>query len=67
MKDRNKIIDECINVIKELTRDNCSDHTPYCGECISCGRSDNPEILPDPDHVLSELKKLKKETYDEKK
>lgn len=23
---------------------NCSDHTPYYGACVSCGRIDNPEI-----------------------
>jgi hypothetical protein len=27
-----------------VMRDNCSDHTPYWGHCVSCGRTDNPSI-----------------------
>lgn len=23
---------------------NCDDHTPYYGACVSCGRTDNPQI-----------------------
>ncbi len=57
---RNDIIDECIKKIKELIHDNCSDHTPFRGACIDCGRVDNPEILPDPDIVIEALENLKK-------
>ncbi len=28
-----------------LYRPNCDDHTPYWGACISCGRTDNPDVI----------------------
>ncbi len=60
---RNDIIDECINTVKSLIHDNCSDHTPYRGACVSCGRVDNPDVLPDPDTVIKKLESLKEEGF----
>jgi len=56
---RNEAIDECIIVIELLVRDNCGSHTPYYGACNDCGQMDNPDVLPPPQEVISELKKLK--------
>jgi hypothetical protein len=32
---------------KVVMTENCNDHTPYRGPCVSCGRYDNPEIPTD--------------------
>ena len=59
MKQREKIIDQCIEVVKGLVRPHCSDHTPYRGPCCTCGSYDNYEELPDIDNVVETLLKLK--------
>ena len=59
-EDRNKIIDECINTVKSLIKETCDDHTPYCGACVSCGSLYNEDTLGDPEDVIEELEKLKK-------
>jgi len=51
-------VDDCIKLIKSLTKPNCNDHTPYCGACVSCGEMNNYDVL-DPDEVLAKLNKLK--------
>jgi len=32
---------------------NCSDHTPYWGACVSCGRYDNPIVMPDESVIIA--------------
>ena len=59
MENRSKIIEECINKIKEMIKPHCSDHTPYCGACISCGQYHNFDELPEPDDVIEALEELK--------
>jgi hypothetical protein len=56
---RNEAIDECINALKSKVTNNCDDHTPYYGACISCGRHDNPDVLPDPVSIFKILESLK--------
>lgn len=60
-KERNKIIDDCIKVVEAHIQPNCDDHTPYYGECVSCGRYDNPDVVDDTDDLLDDLNKLKTE------
>ena len=59
MENRNKIIDESINVIIGLSTPYCHDHTPYCGNCVTCGNITNYNILPELDEVVESLNKLK--------
>ena len=59
MKDRNKIIDECIEKIRSMIKPHCSDHTPYWGNCVTCGDTSNWDELPEPDDVIEALKELK--------
>lgn len=59
MEERNKIIEECIIKIKEMIRPNCDDHTPFRGVCSSCGRHNNPDVIPDIDDLLESLNKMK--------
>jgi hypothetical protein len=59
MEDRNKIIDECIDKIKSMVKQHCSDHTPYWGNCGSCGDTCNWDELPDPEDVIEGLEELK--------
>jgi hypothetical protein len=39
-------------VINESVIQNCNDHTPFWGECVSCGRYDNPTVYIKPDEEL---------------
>lgn len=55
---REEIINECIDKVRSLIKDNCDDHTPYRGACVTCGKHDNPDILPDPEEVIRALKEL---------
>ena len=48
----------CIDAVRSMARPNCSDHTPYRGACVTCGRSDNPMVLPSPDEVVARLEAL---------
>lgn len=40
-------IDKCAKEAnsKDVTSPNCSDHTPYWGACVTCGRIDNPDVI----------------------
>lgn len=40
-------IDKCAKEAnsKDVTSPNCSDHTPYWGACVTCGRIDNPNVI----------------------
>lgn len=58
MKNQN-IIDKCIKVVERHIKPNCTDHTPYYGACVTCGRSDNPDVIDDIDELLADLQKLK--------
>ena len=55
------LIDECDKVLDSMTRDNCSDHTPYYGPCITCGNRDNYEKLDDPEDVKEAILDIKKQ------
>lgn len=57
--ERNLVIDECTEVVRNLITDNCEDHTPFRGACVSCGRHDNFEVLPRPEIVIEKLESLK--------
>jgi len=59
-KEFNSTIDLCINTTKKLIFLNCRDHAPFRGCCGNCGRYTNYEILPDPEVVIHNLEKLKK-------
>ncbi len=39
---------ECAKVkVDEAMEPYCSDHTPYRGNCVDCGRTYNPEVIKD--------------------
>lgn len=64
---RNAVIQEAIETVKAAIETNCSNHTPFCGACVSCGEHINYEVIPDIDTLLEDLEKLKdgKEIYTE--
>ena len=65
MENRNKIIDECVEIVKKHITENCDDHTPYRGACVSCGQHSNPELIKEPYDLLEELEELKKKFENE--
>lgn len=59
---KNQLIDHCIKIIKLHIEENCDDHTfPCYSACISCGRSDNFDLIKNPEDLITELEQLKDE------
>jgi len=54
---KNDAINKCLEIIKNSIRENCSDHTPYRGACVTCGRHDNFELISNPDDLIKEIEK----------
>jgi hypothetical protein len=44
---------QVIEKVKKNVKPNCSDHTPFWGSCVTCGRTDNPRAAAD-NHYLAE-------------
>lgn len=44
-------------IIGKNTVPNCSDHTPFWGVCVTCGRYDNPEIPADNQTIKDDILK----------
>lgn len=53
-----KGVQDAIKLVESLIHDNCDDHTPFYGACVTCGRVENFDVLPDPDIVIEKLKNL---------
>ena len=58
---KNEVIEQCIKIVKSHIEENCDDHTPFWGACVSCGRSDNFDLIKYPEDLIEELEKLKDE------
>lgn len=56
----NKALDDAIENLNKYTHENCSDHTPYCGACVSCGEMSNYELISEPEDCKQSILKLKK-------
>jgi hypothetical protein len=49
-------LEAALKAVDDNVISNCEDHTPFWGECQSCGRYDNPAILRDEDTVKLAIK-----------
>ncbi len=49
-------VDRAVDALASIARQNCSDHTPFMGPCVTCGRTDNPFVLPPPTEAAAKLR-----------
>jgi len=48
--------EEIISIVKSFIVNSCSNHTPYRGACVTCGKMKSYKLIRDPDKLVEKLR-----------